>query len=409
MDRRTDRRVLPGDDSSNHPQSNNDRNIRVTEHDVLSGRGINIAQHVGNERFRALVNTKYDVDYCSSYSLCEKRAVAEDIVAHIKTTLDPPGRFLKRVGRSQKPMRGLDGPWEELTKDEAIKKTCQALRDCNRHDRVGYAAAVAIPQDVQFYSQVRTQTGLSKRELAQRVAAQVAANQHSPHFQSEPFDQNSLDGLESQLGKRERGDSEGADIEPEPIGETHSMNTLHPCEWLGHHDNKRSKAERLGTPAPNVTPATAASSAILSGGTVDTFLSHGHSVQHNAHFEVASDYPGMGDQQFHNSYYYPNSGISDYSPVAASAASLMASHGLAPLDAEHSDHSAFEDPFDDVDSKPPAVDNHDFVDPLHLSNMDNSSNGEVHHFHPNPLQDFGPPSPMGHHDDDPLNDLHGPF
>ena len=34
--------------------------IEVTDHDVLCGRGVNISQHPGNERFRALVNTRQD-------------------------------------------------------------------------------------------------------------------------------------------------------------------------------------------------------------------------------------------------------------------------------------------------------------------------------------------------------------
>ncbi len=72
--------------------------------------------------------------------------MALQIIKHIKD-LDPPGRFLKRDGRGQG-SRGLNGPWDELTEREAIKKTCQALRDCNRQDRQGYAKGVAAPGDV---------------------------------------------------------------------------------------------------------------------------------------------------------------------------------------------------------------------------------------------------------------------
>ncbi len=117
--------------------------IIVHDHDVLSGRGVHIAQHPGNERFRALVTTRADNNYCTLYSLSEKRAVAEDIIRHIKA-LDPPGRFLRRDGRCHS-SRGLNGPWEELSDREAVKKTCQALRECNRSDRTGYAAAEEPP------------------------------------------------------------------------------------------------------------------------------------------------------------------------------------------------------------------------------------------------------------------------
>lgn len=120
--------------------------IIVHDHDVLSGRGVNIAQHPGNQRFRTLITTFRDQEYCTTYSAGEKRAVALQIIQHIKK-LDPPGRFLKRDGRGQG-TKGLNGPWDELSERESIKKTCQALRDCNRQDRQGYAKGVAAPGDV---------------------------------------------------------------------------------------------------------------------------------------------------------------------------------------------------------------------------------------------------------------------
>eukprot|EP00536_Pseudo-nitzschia_multiseries_P000520 jgi/Psemu1/300120/fgenesh1_kg.6_\ len=102
--------------------------IVVNDHDVLSGRGVNIAQHPGNERFRSLINTMHNERYCSDFSTEEKKVLALDIINHIKS-LDPPGRFLKREGVSQS-SRGLEGPWEELTQKECLKKATQALRDC---------------------------------------------------------------------------------------------------------------------------------------------------------------------------------------------------------------------------------------------------------------------------------------
>ena len=146
----------------------------VTTHDVLCGRGVNIAHHPGNERFRTLVTGRQDDSYCTSYSATEKRAVAEEIIKHIKA-LDPPGRFLKRDGRGQV-SRGLKGPWEELTEKEAVKKTCQALRDCNRVDRQGYAAGVAPPQDVMMSLKKRAMTGMTGKQHAAAAAAANAAS-----------------------------------------------------------------------------------------------------------------------------------------------------------------------------------------------------------------------------------------
>lgn len=149
------------------------QHVVVTENDVLCGRGVNIACHPGNERFRTLVNTRADDTYCTSYSASEKRAVAEEIIHHIQS-LDPPGRFLKREGRGRV-SRGLNGPWEILTDREAIKKTCQALRDCNRMDRAGYANGVLPPEDVIENAEKRTSTGLTGRQHAQAAAAASAA------------------------------------------------------------------------------------------------------------------------------------------------------------------------------------------------------------------------------------------
>lgn len=149
----------------NDPYSILNNNIRVVpnENDVLCGRGVNIAQHPGNERFRTLVNAKRDAAISScdgdleAAAALEKREVAEGIIAHIKG-LNPPGRFLRRQvtpGRRSstrgKNGTGLDlsGTWQILSDREAIKKACQALRDCARTDRSGYAVGVLAPPDVQ--------------------------------------------------------------------------------------------------------------------------------------------------------------------------------------------------------------------------------------------------------------------
>ena len=125
---------------------------------------------IRNERFRALVQTRYDDNYCTAYTTSEKRAVADEILNHIKA-LNPPGRFLRRTGRAPT-SRGLNGPWEELSDREAIKKTCQALRDCNRSDRTGYAAQVQMPDDVRRHAEHRSSTGLTNKQQAAIAAAQ---------------------------------------------------------------------------------------------------------------------------------------------------------------------------------------------------------------------------------------------
>lgn len=125
----------------------------VHDHDVLSGRGAFVNGHVGNERFRQLAIDRKPQFDAGNYS--EKRALATEVVNIIRS-LDPPGRFLKRVTSggnknasssndspankedeegSSLQARGLDGGWEELSDDRAIHKACQVMRDLNRPDR----------------------------------------------------------------------------------------------------------------------------------------------------------------------------------------------------------------------------------------------------------------------------------
>jgi hypothetical protein len=160
----------PSSSSNLNNSHHNSIPIIVHDHDVLSGRGVNIAQHPGNQRFRTLITTFQDQEYCTTYSAGEKRAVALQIIKHIKD-LDPPGRFLKRDGRGQG-SRGLSGPWDELSERESIKKTCQALRDCNRQDRHGYAKGVAAPGDV--LKKVQEANHIPAKERAAAAAHAIA-------------------------------------------------------------------------------------------------------------------------------------------------------------------------------------------------------------------------------------------
>lgn len=106
--------------------------IAVDDHDVLSGRGVHIADHPGNKRFRLLI-----ANGANQLAVTPKKDVAEEIIRQIQ---DRGGRFLKRPGK-----RGLKGPWEELTKKEVQKKTCQALQDCSRLK--GYADGIEMPSN----------------------------------------------------------------------------------------------------------------------------------------------------------------------------------------------------------------------------------------------------------------------
>lgn len=395
--------------------------IRVNDHDVLSGRGVNIAQHAGNERFRALIFSRHDVNYCHAYTTAEKRAIAEEIVGHIKS-LNPPGRFLRRSGRSNRTVRGLDGPWEELSKDEAIKKTCQALRDCNRQDRTGYAASVSVPEDVSASKQARSVLGLTNKQLAELAAAQVKQRDESHDRKhaaiSSPYATNveSRHLIPHQVEMRTTGRYNP--YEPTPIGEatSTSANLL----WLMKQNVSVTSSESR-TPLPLSTPTTSGSS-----GDYDSI--------HDGSFNRGS---------IHNRIMHHHRAIDEYSPVTTDAMATLLStqceHGIHGNDGPTNAHRVststetqdqeFDDCNDDFSTHFDEDDviNH-MVHDIHKHSQDHNIDGSYHitaaeaavgaameeagsELHRSGIvknhrgDDFGPPSPLhlDHHNED------GPF
>jgi len=106
----------------------------------LSGRGAFVNGHVGNQRFRELAIERKPQFDAGTYA--DKRTLAADIVGLIRS-LDPPGRFLKRVNKASDDQEllitteGMEGGWEELSDDRATHKACQVMRDLQRPDRTG--------------------------------------------------------------------------------------------------------------------------------------------------------------------------------------------------------------------------------------------------------------------------------
>jgi len=97
----------------------NPSDITPHDHDVLSGRGNGSNLHPGNIRFRQLVNVARE-RYVSG-SKEDKKKYVYCIVHHI-SSLNPPGRFLKKLD-------GKDGPWSIMSEKVVINKTRQALRE----------------------------------------------------------------------------------------------------------------------------------------------------------------------------------------------------------------------------------------------------------------------------------------
>jgi len=90
----------------------------IHPHDVLCGRGGGTNNHSGNEKFRALVNSK-KVEYLHSIKR-EKPRVSRGIVRAVRNQ-HPPGRFLQKDEKT--------GLWYDIGDQKAQEKTSQALRE----------------------------------------------------------------------------------------------------------------------------------------------------------------------------------------------------------------------------------------------------------------------------------------
>ena len=102
-----------------------------TEFDVLSGRGASVNAHGGNKKFRAYCFSRKPEFNAGNHAA--KRRIATEIVN--ATLANGSGRFLKR--------KEDKGPWFEMTKDQAILKACQVMRDYKRPDRVAMREMMA--------------------------------------------------------------------------------------------------------------------------------------------------------------------------------------------------------------------------------------------------------------------------
>ncbi len=106
--------------------------------DVMYGRGGETNAHIGNKKYRYIVESlksKY-----SGAPRSEKPMIAMDLVS-LWRKLDPPGRFLKQNVKEQSLIEeeGTDeGTWYDVGNDQAKKKTSQALREPSNPDAQHY-------------------------------------------------------------------------------------------------------------------------------------------------------------------------------------------------------------------------------------------------------------------------------
>jgi hypothetical protein len=93
-------------------------------HDVICGRGRKAFNHIGNENFRRLVESRL-AEYSRSAAKLEKSYILSDIVCEVRQR-SPTGGFVKKDSTS--------GQWYEVGDFLAREKTSQAFRDA-LHDQ----------------------------------------------------------------------------------------------------------------------------------------------------------------------------------------------------------------------------------------------------------------------------------
>jgi len=114
----------------NVTHSSNNEQIVPTQNDVVSGRGSGANRHKGNANFRELVRRNKQLYLRMSKK--DKMQVAVSIYDHI-ASLSPPGRFLNKNPETDM--------WFETSRQRALEKISQALREKTASDRNKAAAA----------------------------------------------------------------------------------------------------------------------------------------------------------------------------------------------------------------------------------------------------------------------------
>jgi len=109
-----------------------------TDNDVLCGRGGGINAHVGNIKFRGIIQ-KYKTNYILCKNKQEKANFSSMVLREIRS-LTPPGRFLTRSDAPQDSRANSHCRWVEIEDAKAIQKISQALREGAPNIRSNYAS-----------------------------------------------------------------------------------------------------------------------------------------------------------------------------------------------------------------------------------------------------------------------------
>jgi hypothetical protein len=165
--------------------------------DVLCGRGGNINSHRGNEQFRAFVEKRKRV-YLTARFKREKRLIASSIVNEIRA-MDPPGRFLARMGS----LKDNNGYWYDIGNEKARDKTSQALRENAPSIR----------------AEIETEINQQRAEMRRQETGDQQQQQQQP----------------STISSSSGGVGSSKDVHGRPIPGSAPSSSMYPPPPIGHH------------------------------------------------------------------------------------------------------------------------------------------------------------------------------
>jgi len=103
------------------------------EYDVISGRGSSVNAHPGNAKFRARCFAR-KAEFTAANAVAKRRIATEVVTSMME---DYATRFLRRG-------KDPSQPYTQMTKQEAIVKTAQVIRDYRRPDRLAHRHMMII-------------------------------------------------------------------------------------------------------------------------------------------------------------------------------------------------------------------------------------------------------------------------
>lgn len=143
------------------------------DNDVLCGRGKGPNMYIGNCRFRDLVAQHQSIYF--SMKRAEKPNMSKYLVDRVHR-LKPPGRFLQ--------LDGVTGNWYEISDEDAIRKTGQALREGRSKKAPSQSTSKAPPRIVPQSPTQSLAASVSSQNTAGGSNAQVFGR--SSHAHTEP-------------------------------------------------------------------------------------------------------------------------------------------------------------------------------------------------------------------------------